>query len=57
MNNTLIAIDLLIAAMNTSMRLSQMLQTAQAENRDITDEEITALRAENDALENQILGR
>lgn len=47
--NLVQAIDLLMAVTNASMRLQELLQRAAAEGRDITDEELAAWRAGNDA--------
>jgi len=55
MNNALIAIDLLTTALNSAVRINQVLAAAQAEGRDVSDEEIAALRAENTQLEAEIL--
>ena len=55
MNNTLIAIDIMNAALNTALRVSTLLQTAKNENRDVTDEEVQVLRDANDQLIQEIL--
>lgn len=47
--NLVEAIDLLMAVTNASMRLQELLQRASSEGRDITDEELAAWRAGNDA--------
>lgn len=49
MSNALIAIDAIAALAEAIIRIQTMLQTAQIEGRDITDEELAALRAENAA--------
>lgn len=55
MNNTLLVIDTINTALNTAIRLNELLQRAQSENRDITDEEIAQIRQENDRLAQELL--
>ncbi|MCL6557213.1 MAG: hypothetical protein K6U74_00140 [Firmicutes bacterium] len=47
---TLLAIDLINTLLKAAIRASDLLQKAQTEGRDVTDEEVTALMAETDAL-------
>lgn len=49
-NGALVAIDLLTILLKAAMRASELLQKAQAENRDVTDDEVRALMADTDAL-------
>lgn len=54
-SKTLLAIDILTTSLNTAARVSTLLQSAQSENRDITDEELATIRGEADDLEREIL--
>jgi len=47
MTNTALVFDLLLRSTEYAMKLQQILQRAQAEGRDITDEELDALRQDN----------
>lgn len=49
-NGALVAIDLLTTLLKAAMRASELLQKAQAENRDVTDDEVRALMADTDKL-------
>jgi hypothetical protein len=55
MNNTLLAIDMMNVALNTMIRINALLQRAQQEGRDVTDDEIAQLRSANDQLEEELL--
>lgn len=55
--NTLIAINILQAAMRTGVEVSAMLQKAAQENRNITDEEVKVLRDFNDSFSAGLLDR
>lgn len=55
MNNTLLALELLNAALAISTKVQDMLQKAASENRDVTDDELIDLKTFNDQLENKIL--
>jgi hypothetical protein len=52
--NIIIALDMLSAVMNTAMRLSQLIQAAQIEGRDLNEEELKALRDESDRVVGQL---
>jgi hypothetical protein len=54
-SGTVKAIDTLIALMSASMRLSQLIQKAQTEGRDVTDVELAELREESRSLANEFL--
>ena len=49
MSNTLIVLDVLMGMMEVQAKWVTMYQTAKSENRDVTDEELASLRAENKA--------
>jgi hypothetical protein len=49
MNNALLLIDMIFAGLDRIDRLKQLFGTARAEGRDVTDAELDALRAEDDA--------
>ena len=55
MPNALIALQLLEATLQVAQRIQAMLAAAQAENRDVNDDELAALKTENDKLEIEIL--
>ena len=55
MPNALIALQLLEATLQVAQRIQAMLAAAQAENRDVNDDELAALKTENDRLEIEIL--
>lgn len=55
MPNALIALQLLEATLQVAQRIQAILTAAQAEDRDISDEELDALKNENDDLEIEIL--
>lgn len=57
MSNALIAIDLMMTSLNVIVRINEVLQKAKAEGRDVSDEEIAALQAENNALEQELLNK
>lgn len=57
MSNALIAIDLMMTSLNVVVRINEVLQKAKAEGRDVSDEEIAALQAENNALEQELLNK
>jgi len=60
MGTTALVIELIMAALQHATELSNLLKTAGAEGRDVTDEEVANLRAKAaasiDALEAQIRG-
>ena len=43
MNNLIVLLDIAIGAMETVGRVNQLIATARAEGRDVTDEEVQAL--------------
>ncbi len=49
MNNTLLALDAMMGLMEIQSKYAAMIQAAHTEGRDITDEELTSLRSENQA--------
>lgn len=53
MTNAILLLDSLAATLTVLIRSQQLLQKAAAEGRDVTDEELTAARAETDALKKQ----
>jgi len=60
--NALLAAQALSAVLTTvtqatamAMEINTTINTARAEGRDVTDEEIAALQAENDRLEGEVL--
>lgn len=55
MSNVLIALDVLNASLNVAARIQEILQRAQMENRDVTDDELAILKSHNDILEQNIL--
>ncbi len=56
-SNTIVVLDLLIRGTEYTMKLQQALQRAQAEGRDITDEEVQAIRDGNLAKIDELLSR
>lgn len=57
MNNTLLVMDMLIRATEYSLKLQEALARAQAEGRDITDEELQAIRDRNTQKIEELLSR
>lgn len=57
MTNTALVFDLLLRSTEYAMKLQQALQRAQAEGRDITDEELATLKRANDAEIDDLLSR
>ncbi len=49
MNNTILALDAIMALMEIQSKFATMIQTARSEGRDITNEELASLRSENKA--------
>jgi len=47
MTNAILAIDLVMGLMEASLKIQEVLRKAQAEGRDVTPEELTALRTQN----------
>lgn len=44
-----LAIQLMLAALNSASKLGTLIQNARAQGRDVTDAELAGLRAEDDA--------
>lgn len=57
MNNTVLALDLLIRWTEYTMKLQQVLAKAQAEGRDITEDELTAIRIRNMDKMDELINR
>lgn len=57
MNNTLLAMDMLLRGTEYVMKLQQALARAQAEGRDISDEELQAIRERNIDKIDELLAR
>jgi hypothetical protein len=57
MSNTIIALDILMASLQVSAKIQEMLLKAQTENRDITEDELQFLKERNDSLEREILNK
>lgn len=57
MTNTALVFDLLLRSTEYAMKLQQVLQRAQAEGRDVTDEELHALQQANDDKIDELLAR
>lgn len=57
MNNTLLAMDMLLRGTEYVMKLQQALARAQAEGRDISDEELQAIRERNVDKIDELLAR
>lgn len=53
--NTVIALDIALAALEITSRVQQMLLLAQSENRDLTRDEIQDLKTTSDEWEQKIL--
>lgn len=52
MNNTVLVFDMILRGLEWQMKLQETLRRAQAEGRDVTDEELQALQQSNtDAIE------
>ena len=47
MTNAILAIDLVMGLMEASLKIQEVLRKAQAEGRDVTNEELAALRTQN----------
>lgn len=56
MTNLLLAADALLAIMQTGAKITEAMQKAQSEGRDITDEEMATLRADRREAVNEFLG-
>lgn len=54
--NALIALELLVSLTKAATELSEALQRARAENRDISDDELAALRARREAAFSKVFG-
>lgn len=54
LTGALVAIDVAIGALNVVSKVQSMLMIAQSEGRDVTPEELDALRAVNEELYTQI---
>lgn len=55
LSNAAIALDMTIRATEFAMRLNKALRQAEAEGRDISDDELEAIRQENRALLDEML--
>ena len=55
MNNTLLILDLITGSLNVMARANELLLKAASENRDVSDDELGALKSEADALEKSII--
>jgi hypothetical protein len=55
MNNAILLLDVATAALNVSLKVQELLQKAATEGRDVTDEELAALKVQNDVLANKII--
>lgn len=57
MGSLIIALDAIIAFQQAQARITQLLQLAATENRDLTDEEVAAIQAKSIKLEDEWLSR
>lgn len=57
MQNSILAIDLLISLLNATIRIQSVLSAAQAEGRDVTKDELTLLKVETNELRDKWFGK
>ena len=55
MSNAVMVLDVLNATLSVAAKIQEILQRAQIEGRDVTDEELNELKMHNDRLEQDIL--